>query len=77
LLRVRKELVGWVRKEISPIAAPDLIQFAPGLPNALGQDVRRLCKIAEDGSAISATPPRSPIRWWMIWSTTGRTSARS
>jgi len=26
------ELRDWVRKEIGPIAAPDLIQFAPGLP---------------------------------------------
>ena len=31
---LRKELVGWVRKEIGPIAAPDLIQFAPGLPTS-------------------------------------------
>src|SRR5204862_7638724 len=29
---LRKELVGWVRKEISPIASPDLLQFAPNLP---------------------------------------------
>src|SRR3546814_15203560 len=29
---LRKELVGWVRKEIGPIASPDLIQWAPGLP---------------------------------------------
>src|SRR3546814_4181406 len=29
---LRKELVQWVRKEIGPIASPDLIQFAPGLP---------------------------------------------
>ena len=28
---LRKELVAWVRKEIGPIAAPDVIQFAPGL----------------------------------------------
>ena len=27
-----KELVAWVRKEIGPIASPDLIQWAPGLP---------------------------------------------
>ena len=27
---LRKELVAWVRKEIGPIASPDLIQFAPG-----------------------------------------------
>ena len=36
---LRKELVGWVRKEIGPIAAPDLIQFAPEpAQDALGQD---------------------------------------
>ncbi|MFL6857293.1 MAG: acetate--CoA ligase, partial [Allosphingosinicella sp.] len=29
---LRKELVQWVRKEIGPIASPDLIQFAPSLP---------------------------------------------
>jgi len=29
---LRKELVQWVRKEISAIAAPDLVQWAPGLP---------------------------------------------
>jgi len=29
---LRKELVGWVRKEIGPFASPDLIQFSPGLP---------------------------------------------
>ncbi|HOV04020.1 MAG TPA: acetate--CoA ligase, partial [Kaistiaceae bacterium] len=28
---LKKELVGWVRQEIGPIASPDLIQFAPGL----------------------------------------------
>ena len=36
---LRKELVAWVRKEIGPIASPDLVQWAAaGLPNALGQD---------------------------------------
>src|SRR6202030_4300715 len=29
---LRRELVAWVRQEISPIAAPDLLQWAPGLP---------------------------------------------
>jgi acetyl-CoA synthetase len=29
---LRKELVAWVRKEIGPIATPDAIQWAPGLP---------------------------------------------
>src|SRR5579871_3458830 len=29
---LRQELVAWVRREIGPIASPDLVQFAPGLP---------------------------------------------
>ena len=29
---LRKELIQWVRKEIGPIATPDLVQWAPGLP---------------------------------------------
>jgi acetyl-CoA synthetase len=47
---LRKELVGWVRREIGPIAAPDLIQFAPGLPKTRsGKIMRRILrKIAED-----------------------------
>jgi len=47
---LRKELVQWVRKEIGPIAAPDLIQFAPGLPKTRsGKIMRRILrKIAED-----------------------------
>jgi acetyl-CoA synthetase len=47
---LRKELVNWVRKEISPIASPDLIQFAPNLPKTRsGKIMRRILrKIAED-----------------------------
>jgi len=47
---LRKELVGLVRKEIGPIASPDLIQFAPGLPKTRsGKIMRRILrKIAED-----------------------------
>jgi len=47
---LRKELVGWVRKEIGPIASPDLLQFAPGLPKTRsGKIMRRILrKIAED-----------------------------
>lgn len=46
---LRKELVAWVRKEIGPIASPDLIQFAPGLPKTRsGKIMRRILrKIAE------------------------------
>ncbi|MBV9863608.1 MAG: acetate--CoA ligase, partial [Alphaproteobacteria bacterium] len=47
---LRKELVGWVRREISPIAAPDLVQWAPGLPKTRsGKIMRRILrKIAAD-----------------------------
>ena len=47
---LRKELVQWVRKEIGPIASPDLIQFAPGLPKTRsGKIMRRILrKIAEN-----------------------------
>jgi len=47
---LRNELVQWVRKEIGPIASPDLIQFAPGLPKTRsGKIMRRILrKIAED-----------------------------
>ncbi len=47
---LRKELVQWVRKEIGPIASPDLLQFAPGLPKTRsGKIMRRILrKIAED-----------------------------
>jgi acetyl-CoA synthetase len=47
---LRKELVAWVRKEIGPIASPDAIQFAPGLPKTRsGKIMRRILrKIAEN-----------------------------
>jgi acetyl-CoA synthetase len=47
---LRKELVTHVRKEIGPIASPDLIQFSPGLPKTRsGKIMRRILrKIAED-----------------------------
>jgi acetyl-CoA synthetase len=47
---LKVELRNWVRKEIGPIASPDLIQFAPGLPKTRsGKIMRRILrKIAED-----------------------------
>jgi acetyl-CoA synthetase len=50
---LRQELVQWVRKEIGPIATPDLIQWAPGLPKTRsGKIMRRILrKIAEDDYA--------------------------
>ena len=55
---LRKELVAQVRKEIGPIASPDKIQFAPGLPKTRsGKIMRRILrKIAEDDfSALGDT----------------------
>ena len=50
---LKKALVAHVRKEIGPIASPDLIQFAPGLPKTRsGKIMRRILrKIAEDDFA--------------------------
>ena len=47
---LRRELVQWVRHEIGPIATPDVIQFAPGLPKTRsGKIMRRILrKIGEN-----------------------------
>jgi acetyl-CoA synthetase len=47
---LRKELILWVRQEIGPFAAPDIIQWAPGLPKTRsGKIMRRILrKIAEN-----------------------------
>ena len=47
---LRKDLMKWVRTEIGPIASPDLIQWAPGLPKTRsGKIMRRILrKIAEN-----------------------------
>jgi acetyl-CoA synthetase len=49
---LRAELKAWVRKEISPIATPDVIQWAPGLPKTRsGKIMRRILrKIAAEES---------------------------
>ncbi len=42
---LRRELVQWVRKEIGPIASPDLVQWAPGLPKTRsGKIMRRILR---------------------------------
>ena len=42
---LRKELVAWVRREIGPIASPDFIQWAPGLPKTRsGKIMRRILR---------------------------------
>ena len=47
---LKSELKNWVRKEIGPIATPDLIQWAPGLPKTRsGKIMRRILrKVAEN-----------------------------
>ena len=46
---LRADLVAWVRKDIGPIASPDIIHFTPGLPKTRsGKIMRRILrKIAE------------------------------
>ena len=42
---LRKELVQYVRREIGPIACPDVIQWAPGLPKTRsGKIMRRILR---------------------------------
>jgi acetyl-CoA synthetase len=50
---LRRELIAWVRREIGPIATPDAIHFAPGLPKTRsGKIMRRILrKIAENDVA--------------------------
>ncbi len=63
------ELRNWVRKEIGPpIASPDAIQWAPGLPKTRsGKIMRRILrKIARTTTALWVTPRHSPIRRWSM-----------
>jgi acetyl-CoA synthetase len=47
---LRKELVLWVRREIGPFAAPDAIQWAPGLPKTRsGKIMRRILRKVAEG----------------------------
>ena len=50
---MRVELRNWVRQEIGPIASPDVLQWAPGLPKTRsGKIMRRILrKIAENDFA--------------------------
>ena len=54
---LRRELVAWVRREIGPIAAPDLVQWAPGLPKTRsGKIMRRILrKMADEHDALGDT----------------------
>jgi acetyl-CoA synthetase len=51
---LRKELTKWVRTEIGPIATPDAIQFAPGLPKTRsGKIMRRILRKVAEGDVSS------------------------
>jgi acetyl-CoA synthetase len=51
---LRRELVGWVRSEIGPIATPDIVQFAPGLPKTRsGKIMRRILRKIAEGELSS------------------------
>jgi len=55
---LRRELVAWVRKQIGPIATPDVIQWAPGLPKTRsGKIMRRILRkiAANEHSALGDT----------------------
>ena len=60
---LRKLLVKWVRTEIGPIATPDVIQFAPGLPKTRsGKIMRRILrKIAEGETSAQALGDTSTL----------------
>ena len=72
---LKTELVEWVRREIGPIASPDWLQWAPGLPKP---DPARSCaescgRSRKTISLILATSRPLPIRpWSTTWSITGR-----
>ncbi|ODP38682.1 acetate--CoA ligase [Sphingomonas turrisvirgatae] len=51
---LRAELVKWVRSEIGPIATPDAVQFAPGLPKTRsGKIMRRILRKIAEGDVSS------------------------
>ncbi len=52
---LRRELVLWVRREIGPIASPDALQFAPGLPKTRsGKIMRRILRKIAEGEVSAA-----------------------
>ncbi|NBR31816.1 MAG: acetate--CoA ligase [Sphingomonadaceae bacterium] len=63
---LRKTLVAWVRKEIGPIATPDAIQFAPGLPQtAARQKTNQSAPCPRPTAANQRAippPPAAPVR---------------
>ena len=56
---LKAELRDWVRKEIGPIASPDLIQFAPGLPKTRSGKIMRRGLLVLGGEALRASAQRT------------------
>ncbi|EQB33220.1 acetate--CoA ligase [Sphingobium ummariense] len=51
---LREDIVRWVRREIGPIATPDIVQFAPGLPKTRsGKIMRRILRKIAEGDTDS------------------------
>ena len=65
---LRQTLIKWVRTEIGPIATPDAIQFAPGLPKTRsGKIMRRLLRdVAENRHLGDVTTLADPTVMSMI-----------
>ena len=53
---LQADLKGWVRREIGAFAAPDIVQFAPGLPKTRsGKIMRRLLRDVAEGREVGDT----------------------
>ena len=51
---LKREMIAWVRREIGPIATPDVIQWAPGLPKTRsGKIMRRILRKIAEGETSS------------------------
>ena len=68
------ELKQFVGQEIGPIAKPDVIQFAPGLPKTRsGKIMRRILRKIAEGDIVQPgrhLHPGRSVAWWTIWSRT-------
>ena len=58
---LKKELVAWVRKQIGPLASPDKIQFAEGLPKTRSGKIMR--RILTNISAGDVGNLATPAHW--------------
>ena len=75
---LKKELIKHVRTEIGPIATPDVIQWAPGLPKTRsGKIMRRILKkiAANEIGDLGDTSTLADPRWWRTWWSTASSSS--